>query len=87
MSLPRWPSGKVSGPGKSQVRNPIPLKIRRLWGMLHVKSYVVFKRRPAGVVRKLREGACRLKCRPRHLTVVQNYEACLKNSPRAASKL
>ncbi|GBO27163.1 hypothetical protein AVEN_16625-1 [Araneus ventricosus] len=37
---PRWPSGKVSTSGP-EVRNPIPLKIRRVWGLLHAKSYVV----------------------------------------------
>ncbi|GBO00002.1 hypothetical protein AVEN_23008-1 [Araneus ventricosus] len=39
-----------------QVRNPIPLKIRRVWGLLHAKSYVMAKRPPAGVAWKLREG-------------------------------
>ncbi|GBO17443.1 hypothetical protein AVEN_113224-1 [Araneus ventricosus] len=33
-----------------QVRNPIPLKICRVWGLLHAKSYVVDKRSPSGVV-------------------------------------
>ncbi|GBM40075.1 hypothetical protein AVEN_23162-1 [Araneus ventricosus] len=36
------------GTGGSQVRNPIPLKIRRRWGLLKSKSYVVAKRPPAG---------------------------------------
>ncbi|GBM32620.1 hypothetical protein AVEN_8459-1 [Araneus ventricosus] len=39
-----------------QVQNPIPLKIRRVWGLLHVKSYVVAKRSPVGV-EVLRGGA------------------------------
>ncbi|GBM40914.1 hypothetical protein AVEN_234048-1 [Araneus ventricosus] len=43
---PRWPTGKV----------PIPLKIRREWGPLHAKSYVVAKRPPVGVTRKFGEG-------------------------------
>ncbi|GBM10154.1 hypothetical protein AVEN_258757-1 [Araneus ventricosus] len=29
-----------------QIRNPIPLKIRRLWGLLHAKSHAVAKRPP-----------------------------------------
>ncbi|GBO37443.1 hypothetical protein AVEN_161633-1 [Araneus ventricosus] len=51
---PRWPSGKVPT-GDSQVQNPIPLKIRRVWGLLHAKSYVVAKRPNVGVARKLAE--------------------------------
>ncbi|GBM71092.1 hypothetical protein AVEN_146306-2-1, partial [Araneus ventricosus] len=35
--------------------NPIPLKIRHVWGLLHVKSYVVAKRLPVGVARKFGE--------------------------------
>ncbi|GBM61338.1 hypothetical protein AVEN_150486-1 [Araneus ventricosus] len=31
---------------RSRPRNPIPLKIRRVWGLLHAKSYVVAKRPP-----------------------------------------
>ncbi|GBN54319.1 hypothetical protein AVEN_188184-1 [Araneus ventricosus] len=57
---------------KVQVRNPIPLKIRLLWGLLHVKSYVVC-RRPTGVVRKFGEGVP-AQVSPRHLTAVQNDE-------------
>ncbi|GBN82277.1 hypothetical protein AVEN_55476-1 [Araneus ventricosus] len=38
------------------VRNPNPLKIRRVWGLSHAKSYVVAKRPPVGVVWKLGEG-------------------------------
>ncbi|GBL97477.1 hypothetical protein AVEN_162939-1 [Araneus ventricosus] len=38
------------------VQNPIPQKIRRVWGLLHAKSYVVAKRPPVGVARKLGEG-------------------------------
>ncbi|GBL90991.1 hypothetical protein AVEN_184387-1 [Araneus ventricosus] len=54
---PRWPSGKVSALGpRFQVRNPIPLKIRRVWGLLHAKSYVVAKRPPVGVAWKFGEG-------------------------------
>ncbi|GBL72603.1 hypothetical protein AVEN_127866-1 [Araneus ventricosus] len=39
-----------------QVQNPIPLKIRRVWGLLHVKSYVVAKRPLVGVAWKFGEG-------------------------------
>ncbi|GBN62128.1 hypothetical protein AVEN_188457-1 [Araneus ventricosus] len=49
------PSMKI-GTGGSQVRNPIPLKIRRVWGLLHAKSYVVAKRPPVGVAWKFGEG-------------------------------
>ncbi|GBM77268.1 hypothetical protein AVEN_265574-1, partial [Araneus ventricosus] len=52
---PRWPSGKVSTSGP-EVRNPIPLKIRRVWGLLHAKSYVGSKRPPVAVARKFGEG-------------------------------
>ncbi|GBM38627.1 hypothetical protein AVEN_37432-1 [Araneus ventricosus] len=45
------------GAGGFQVRNPIPLKIRRVWGLLHAKSYVVAKRPPVGVSWKFREGS------------------------------
>ncbi|GBM14061.1 hypothetical protein AVEN_209951-1 [Araneus ventricosus] len=41
---------------RSQVRNPIPLKIRRVWDLLHAKSCVVAKRPPAGVARKFGKG-------------------------------
>ncbi|GBN11617.1 hypothetical protein AVEN_176267-1 [Araneus ventricosus] len=44
------------GTGGSQVRNPILLKIRRVWGLLHAKSYVVAKRPPVGVARKFGDG-------------------------------
>ncbi|GBM68063.1 hypothetical protein AVEN_101729-1, partial [Araneus ventricosus] len=36
---PRWPSGK--GSALETVRNPIPLKIRCVWDLLHGKSCVV----------------------------------------------
>ncbi|GBM30764.1 hypothetical protein AVEN_30585-1 [Araneus ventricosus] len=45
-----------SGPEKLHVLNPIPLKIRRVWGPFHAKSYVVAKRPPIGVARKFGEG-------------------------------
>ncbi|GBN82796.1 hypothetical protein AVEN_206968-1 [Araneus ventricosus] len=37
------------------IRNPIPLKIRRVWSLLHVKSYVLAKPAPPGVVGKFQE--------------------------------
>ncbi|GBO06136.1 hypothetical protein AVEN_163342-1 [Araneus ventricosus] len=54
---PLWSSGKADlGTGGSQVRNSIPLKIRRVWGLLHAKSYVVAKRPLVSVARKFGEG-------------------------------
>ncbi|GBO44666.1 hypothetical protein AVEN_167398-1 [Araneus ventricosus] len=41
---------------ESQVRNTVPLKIRRVWGLLHAKSYVVAKRPPVGVRGSLERG-------------------------------
>ncbi|GBN21589.1 hypothetical protein AVEN_112388-1 [Araneus ventricosus] len=52
---PRWPNGRVLAWG-FQVRNTIPLKIRHVWDLLHVKSYVVAKRPPVGVEWELGEG-------------------------------
>ncbi|GBM17978.1 hypothetical protein AVEN_238380-1 [Araneus ventricosus] len=52
----RGRDGLGFGTGEFQVRDPIPLKIRRVWGLLHAAPYVVVKRPPAGVVRKLGEG-------------------------------
>ncbi|GBM56773.1 hypothetical protein AVEN_127117-1 [Araneus ventricosus] len=68
----RWSSGKVSA-GGFQARNPIPLKIRRVLGLLHVKSYVGAKLPPVVVVRKFGKW-CHLRCRLRHLTEAQNSE-------------
>ncbi|GBN90425.1 hypothetical protein AVEN_61885-1 [Araneus ventricosus] len=50
--LPRNPRLRAGG---FQFRKPIPLKIRRVLGLLHVKSYIGAKRPPAGVVRKFGE--------------------------------
>ncbi|GBM31184.1 hypothetical protein AVEN_242600-1 [Araneus ventricosus] len=44
---------------RPQAQNPIPPKIRRVWGQLHAKSYVVAKRPPAGVAWKFGEGGAR----------------------------
>ncbi|GBO09871.1 hypothetical protein AVEN_69389-1 [Araneus ventricosus] len=43
-----------------------------MYGLLHVKSHLVAKRPPAGMVRKVGEGV--LRCLPRHLTAVKNCE-------------
>ncbi|GBO44718.1 hypothetical protein AVEN_274493-1 [Araneus ventricosus] len=52
---PRWPIlGFVAE--RFQVRNPIPLKILRVYGLLHAKSYAVAKRPPVGVEWKFGEG-------------------------------
>ncbi|GBM02353.1 hypothetical protein AVEN_138463-1 [Araneus ventricosus] len=39
-----------------QVRKPIPLKIHRVLGLFHAKSYIVGQTSPAVVVRKFGEG-------------------------------
>ncbi|GBL96912.1 hypothetical protein AVEN_182501-1 [Araneus ventricosus] len=73
----RWHSGKVSALGlrvpdsKSSYTKDPPC-------MLQVKSYLVAKRPPVGVVWKFGEEGCQLRCRPRHLTAVRNYEVCPK---------
>ncbi|GBO00806.1 hypothetical protein AVEN_7465-1 [Araneus ventricosus] len=41
--------------GGVQLRNPIPPKIRRAWGLLHAKSYVVAKCPLVGVAWELGE--------------------------------
>ncbi|GBL89145.1 hypothetical protein AVEN_14400-1 [Araneus ventricosus] len=72
---PRWPSDKVSDsqPDGFQVRNTISLKIRRVLSLLNVKSYVMANVLPL-VWRGSLERGFQLRCCPRHLTVVQNYE-------------
>ncbi|GBN38559.1 hypothetical protein AVEN_9045-1 [Araneus ventricosus] len=52
---PRWLNGKVLA-SKPESSRPSPLKIRRVLGLLHVKSYVGVKRPPSGVVGKFGEG-------------------------------
>ncbi|GBL75254.1 hypothetical protein AVEN_194484-1 [Araneus ventricosus] len=68
-------SGLGFGGAGFQVRNLIPLKICRIWGLLHAKSYVASKCPPAGVLRKLGErgispGGC-----PRRLCCEQYLRA------------
>ncbi|GBM68897.1 hypothetical protein AVEN_117468-1 [Araneus ventricosus] len=70
-----------------QVRNPIPLKVRRALGLLNVKSYLrrgQTSSRWCGAV-VWREG-CQLRCRPRQLTAVSTLRDPSQNSPRVASK-
>ncbi|GBN94298.1 hypothetical protein AVEN_252974-1 [Araneus ventricosus] len=40
---------------RAAVSKPIPPKIRRVWGLLHAKLYIVAKRPAVGVARKLGE--------------------------------
>ncbi|GBN99745.1 hypothetical protein AVEN_45548-1 [Araneus ventricosus] len=68
-----------------QVRNPIPLKIRRVWGLLRAKSYVAAKRPPVGVVRNFGEGV------PAQVSSSSSdrgskLRGSSQNSPRVASK-
>ncbi|GBM29887.1 hypothetical protein AVEN_246451-1 [Araneus ventricosus] len=78
------PSGKSRlWAGGLQVRNLIPLKIRRVWGLLHAKSYVVAERPPAGVAWKLGEGV------PAQVSSSDRgskLRGPSQNSPRVASK-
>ncbi|GBM02036.1 hypothetical protein AVEN_209733-1 [Araneus ventricosus] len=62
------------GFGGLQARNPILLKILRVLGLLLAKSHIGVKPPPAGAVQKFGERGCQLRCRPRHLTAVLNYE-------------
>ncbi|GBM85643.1 hypothetical protein AVEN_33358-1 [Araneus ventricosus] len=68
-----------------RVRNPIPLKIRCVWGLLHAKSFIVAKRPPIGVAWKFGEGV--------PAQVSSSSSDCgsklrgpSQNSPRVASK-
>ncbi|GFT63290.1 hypothetical protein TNCV_1565981 [Trichonephila clavipes] len=63
--------------------SPIPLKTRRVGAAMHDKSVESWKRPPVGVV--VREGWCQLRCRSRHLTMVQNYVGP-SQSPRVAEQ-
>ncbi|GBM35990.1 hypothetical protein AVEN_78087-1 [Araneus ventricosus] len=71
------------GAGGFKVRNPIPLKIRRVWGLLHAKPYVSAKRPPVGVAYKLGEGV------PAQVSSSDRgpkLRGPSQNSPRVASK-
>ncbi|GBM97734.1 hypothetical protein AVEN_265433-1 [Araneus ventricosus] len=65
---PQWPSGRASA------SKPDSTEDRRAWGLLQAKSYV----RSQTSARWYGEGVpykgCQLRCRPRHLTAVQNDE-------------
>ncbi|GBL87373.1 hypothetical protein AVEN_118326-1 [Araneus ventricosus] len=68
-----------------RVRDPIPLKILRVWDLLYAKSYVVAKRSPVGVVRKFGEGV------PAQVSSSSSDRGSKlrgpsQNSPRVASK-
>ncbi|GBN17254.1 hypothetical protein AVEN_212951-1 [Araneus ventricosus] len=81
-----WWQGLDPGTGRSQARNPIPLKIHRVWGPLHAESYVVAKRPPVGVARKLGEGV-----KAQVSSSSSDRDSKLRgqslNSPRVASKM
>ncbi|GBM48738.1 hypothetical protein AVEN_193435-1 [Araneus ventricosus] len=61
------------------------MKIRHVWGLLHVKSYVVAKRPPADVVRKFGEGMS-AQVLPSPSGRGSNLRSRSQNSPRVASK-
>ncbi|GBM72414.1 hypothetical protein AVEN_114472-1 [Araneus ventricosus] len=83
----RWPVGKLSALGQ-EVRNSILLKMRLVWGLLHIKSCVVDKSSKVGFSCKYGEGGL-LRCRLRHLTSDHSSKSRgpSKNIPRLASKL
>ncbi|GBO15069.1 hypothetical protein AVEN_31490-1 [Araneus ventricosus] len=76
--LPRGHGGQVERcrPRTRKVPNPIPLNIRLVLGLLQVRSYIGGQMPFAGVIWKFGEG--RLRCRPRHMIAVQNYNVRLK---------
>ncbi|GBM49616.1 hypothetical protein AVEN_248995-1 [Araneus ventricosus] len=74
----------ASVPERAQARNPIPLMIRRVLGLLHAKSCVGAKPPPAGVVRKFRGEV------PPQVSSSSSYRGSKlrgpsQNSPRVAS--
>ncbi|GBO33647.1 hypothetical protein AVEN_208815-1, partial [Araneus ventricosus] len=69
--------------GGFQVRNPNPLKIRRVWGLLHVISYLVVKSSPVGVAWKCGEPA-QVPCSSSDRG--SKVRGPSQNSPRVASK-
>ncbi|GBL87471.1 hypothetical protein AVEN_118400-1 [Araneus ventricosus] len=81
---PWWLSCKVSASEQEgfQFRNSILLKIPRVLGLLHVKSYVGVKRPLLVWCGSVKRG-CHLRCHSRHLTVVRGPS---QNTPRVASK-
>ncbi|GBM30663.1 hypothetical protein AVEN_203326-1 [Araneus ventricosus] len=77
--------GLGSGAGGLRVRNPIPLKLRRVWGLLHVKSYVAAKRPPVGVAWKFEEGVP-VQMSSSSSDCGSKLRGPSQNSPRVASK-
>ncbi|GBM12344.1 hypothetical protein AVEN_116784-1 [Araneus ventricosus] len=61
------------GAGRFQVRNSVPLNIRRVLGLLNAK-YGAKRLPPGAALRGSLERDCQLKWRPSHLTEVQNVE-------------
>ncbi|GBO45458.1 hypothetical protein AVEN_171226-1 [Araneus ventricosus] len=85
-SGPRWPRGKALTPGGSQARNPLPLKTRRVWGLLHTKSYVVGKRPPVGVAQQFGWGGVPAQVASSSSDRGSKLRGPSLNSPRVASK-
>ncbi|GBN39459.1 hypothetical protein AVEN_189150-1 [Araneus ventricosus] len=65
------PSGKVSA-SELKPRNLIPLKIRRVLGLLQAKSYLGDQTSSGRCGDEAWRGWCRLKCRLRHPTAAQS---------------
>ncbi|GBL83592.1 hypothetical protein AVEN_196420-1 [Araneus ventricosus] len=59
---------------KFRIQNPIPLKSRRVLGLLHTKLSIRGQTTSRWCGAVVWRGGCKFRCRPRHLTVVQNYE-------------
>ncbi|GBL76872.1 hypothetical protein AVEN_12558-1 [Araneus ventricosus] len=76
--------GRGFGAGGFEVRNPIPLKSRRIWDHLHAKSYVA-KRPSAGVVWKFGEGLS-AQVLPSSSDHSSKLRGPCRNSPCVASK-
>ncbi|GBM06167.1 hypothetical protein AVEN_99512-1 [Araneus ventricosus] len=68
MVRPRLRSRRVPGCKPDSTEDP------PVWGLLQVKSCAEVKHPPVGVMSKLGKCGAKLRCRPRHLTAVQNYE-------------
>ncbi|GBO17088.1 hypothetical protein AVEN_4585-1 [Araneus ventricosus] len=66
----RWPSSKVS----PRAPGPIPLKNRSVLRLFHVNSYARNQTSSCWYGAEAWRKGCQLRCRPRHLTAVQNYE-------------
>ncbi|GFX08668.1 uncharacterized protein TNCV_61951 [Trichonephila clavipes] len=65
--------------------SPVPLKTRRVGQRCTLNlSRAETSSRWCGVV--VRRGRCQLRCRPRHLTMVQNYVVRVAKRPRVAEQ-